>query len=985
MHKDRWERIELLFADAVELTVARRAAFLARACGDDDKLREEIDALLHAHDAPGVLDASPHRSNPAIAQASLAGGSRVGAWRVERLIGRGGTGEVYAAVRADAEFEQRAALKLLRHEAVGQLDRFHGERQILARLEHPGIARLLDGGMTADGRPYTVMEYVEGRTLTEFCRENGSSLRERVNLFEQVCDAVAFAHRNLVVHRDLKPDNILVTAEGSVKLLDFGIAKLIDMAAPPAEVDNTIAPFTPDYAAPEQLDGQPITTATDIYALGVILFELLAGQRPFRTHGLPSSQALRMLTDRTAPLASRVASSNLDAPLPARRLGGDLDAIVAKCLRKQASHRYETVIGLKRDLEAHRRNEPVLARSGARTYVAARLLRRYRWALAAVSLLIVTLVVGLVATLWQARRADTQARTSAAVQAFLSDIFRANSSNQDDPAKARLTTARELLDIGAKKVASSMGDAPAAKLSVQNLLGELYDDLALDDEAVLLRKQALDTTRNLYGPTSTETVTALGNLAGSMHASSSVNERGKVLAEALEILDRAGDKSSSTRAGIMQKLAEHYTSSDPPRALRYAREALRLNDISAATGALADSLYAVGLIEETIGSVHDAKASYSRAIEVSRRVDGFPNPSLARYYAYLGQVQFRTQDIVGAENSARLALQTARAINGEDHVDTLQTEMRLGRLLVDSGRTREGLQLLETAKQLALRIRGIDDPFHTPQILLEHGYAQVRLGLLEEGLADITAAIANRRKNRPGTLFLATMLEDAALALVEMGRSPEAVRYLDEAAEIKLSSGLIRKAAPFNYSTALRIRMALVGGDVESARSLVGELFVDPDESLGISFTAIEQWLLLAESELAAGNDEAAVELTRRVREKITGSGLAAFLPFYQSRADLFEGEALLHQKQPATALPLLQRALITRQIVLDAKSPGISEVQIALANGYLDLGDARRARVLAEEARAIQASHTQLGTQYREPLRQLDERLMGAGKVGKK
>lgn len=210
------------------------------------------------------------------------------------------------------------------------------------------------------------MECVEGQSLSDYCREHRSSLRERLALFTQVCDAVAFAHRNLVIHRDLKPDNILVDAEGGVKLLDFGIAKLLDAAASPRDSDTTIAPFTPDYAAPEQLSGKPVTTATDIYALGVLLFELLTGERPLRTRGLPSTQALKLLLDRAAPSPSRIAQAKSDAPLPARRLAGDLDVIVAKCLRKEATHRYETVNALKHDLERHLRNEPVLARSGAR-------------------------------------------------------------------------------------------------------------------------------------------------------------------------------------------------------------------------------------------------------------------------------------------------------------------------------------------------------------------------------------------------------------------------------------------------------------------------------------------------------------------------------------------------------------------------------------------------------------------------------------------
>src|SRR5690349_240583 len=212
-------------------------------------------------------------------QGEVAPGTRFGAWQVQRLIGRGGAGEVYVASRADGAFRQKAALKLLRQGAVAEVSRFQSEREILARLEHPGIARLLDGGVYADGRPYMVMEYVEGTSLTEYCDSAELGIEGRLRLFAEVCDVVSYAHRSLVVHRDLKPRNILVTQEGRVKLLDFGVAKLLDAVSPNTE--QTSAPLTPDYAAPEQLTGQPITTATDVYALGVVLFELLTARKPF--------------------------------------------------------------------------------------------------------------------------------------------------------------------------------------------------------------------------------------------------------------------------------------------------------------------------------------------------------------------------------------------------------------------------------------------------------------------------------------------------------------------------------------------------------------------------------------------------------------------------------------------------------------------------------------------------------------------------------
>ena len=976
MQHERWLLLERLFAESVALPGAARDAFLTRACGDDVDLHREIDELLRSHDAPGVLDATPLSHEPATWQPSLAADTCLGSWRIHQLIGRGGMGEVYAATRADGAFEQRAALKLLRYEAVGEMQRFHAERRILARMEHPGIARLLDGGTTPDGRPFTVMEFVEGRSLTDYCREHRYSLQQRLELFAQVCDAVAFAHRNLVIHRDLKPDNILVDADGAVKLLDFGIAKLMDAAVLPRDADVTVAPFTPDYAAPEQLSGEPVTTATDIYALGILLFELLTGERPLRTRGLPSTQALKLLMDRSAPAPSRIALSNTDAPVPARALVGDLDAIVAKCLRKEASHRYETVNALKRDVERHLRNEPVLAREGAQLYVLGRLVRRYRWAVAGVAALIVVLAAGLAGTIWQARRAETQARTSAAVGGFLSDVFRANSSSQDDPVKARQTSARELLDLGAKKIETTMSDAPAAKVSVLRLLGELYDDLALDDDAVKLRRQAVDLSRTVSGSDSTQTAAALVDLAGSMHSSNAVSERQKVLDEAVAILDRLGDSSSETRGVLLEKLAEHYASIDAPRALEYGRDAVRVFESRPPSTDLAEALFARALIELKTGMIREAAASLTRAIDVSQTVEGPRNPSLPRFYASLSDVEYRLQDVAGAERNGRLALSTAQAVNGEDHVDTLQTEMRLGRFLFDTGRTQEGMALVANAKQLALKIRGVNDSFHTPMALVEHGYEQTRFGLPEDGLVDMQAAIVTYRKTRPGAIYLATMLVDAAAALVEIGRFSEAHAYLDEATAIRIHSGLDTHAPIHNFTTGMRIRLALAEGELETASSLLQELFVDADETLGLSLTTTEQSLLAAEIDSAAGRSASAIERTRRVRDKIEENHLSEYLAFYQLRADLIEGRSALQEHVPSVALPLLQRSLSVRERLLAPTSLRIAEGQIALAECYLVLGREAEARSLAAAARNIHAEHPQVGEQYRDPLRRLNQTL---------
>ena len=298
-----------------DLPEAQRIASLRARRIEDTAVLAEVESLLRAASASGGFLGVP-RKPPAeelIPDGTL--GIRLGAWRITRLLGRGGMGEVYEAIRADGNFEQRVAIKLLQREAAAQMERFQAERQILARLEHPGIARLYDGGVTEDGRPFMTMEFVEGRPITDYCKITNATLEQRVALFLQVCDAVAYAHRNLVVHRDLKPSNILVTPNGTVKLLDFGIAKLLDASR--ARVTQAAAtPMTPICAAPEQLTGGAVTTATDVYALGLLLFELLSGTHPWMGSDTPVLQAMRTVLQRPAPILSRTAEAQANPPVP---------------------------------------------------------------------------------------------------------------------------------------------------------------------------------------------------------------------------------------------------------------------------------------------------------------------------------------------------------------------------------------------------------------------------------------------------------------------------------------------------------------------------------------------------------------------------------------------------------------------------------------------------------------------------------------------
>jgi len=404
----QWSQVEALFADAVDLPRAARGPTLERAALDGPVLTELL-ALLAAADSGGDF-----LSRPVTVVSSgvdlLGTGTRLGPWRVLRLVGRGGMGEVYEAERADGQFEQRAAVKLLWQDSTPLLKRFQVERQILARLEHPGIARLLDGGVTAAGQPYAVMEYVEGKSLIDWCSTRASPLDERLRLFLQVCEVVAHAHKNLIVHRDLKPANILVDAFGRVRLLDFGIAKLlepVEAQAPAGErtpadsrgvevppsggTTPTLTSFTPEYAAPEQLAGGAITAATDVHALGMLLFELLTGRRASAQSAGSNS---RMLPLPAFPVASAAAAEETAAPVAVRLLRGDLDAIISKCLRTDPRKRYQSVEALRLDLERSKRGHTISARGAGRLYSYGRFAHRHRAALSVIA--VALLFVGLV-------------------------------------------------------------------------------------------------------------------------------------------------------------------------------------------------------------------------------------------------------------------------------------------------------------------------------------------------------------------------------------------------------------------------------------------------------------------------------------------------------------------------------------------------------------------------------------------------------------
>jgi serine/threonine protein kinase len=561
----RWRRLDQLFGEASEIPAPDREEWLRALPPEDQPLAAELRSLLLAHDRGGdFLAAAVEQAERALGgepEAELLG-KRIGAYRLVRPLGRGGMGAVYLAERADEAFRQRVAIKLLPWAlaTAESRHRFLLERQTLARLEHPHIARLLDGGETADGLPYLVMEYVDGEPIDRFCQVHDLDLGRRLRLFREVCGAVEHAHRNLVVHRDLKPGNILVTAAGAVKLLDFGIAKLLPGAETDETVPRTVAGrllLTPLFASPEQVRGEPVTTATDVYALGLLLFRLLVGAHPYRFATESPVEVVRVVCDQPPPrpsVAAAAGTAGLSLPALRRRLRGDLDNIVLKALRKEPERRYASVEALSGDLRRHLEQLPVRARPDTPGYRAAKFARRHRVGLGAAVLIAASLLGGMLATVREARIAERRFREVRAL-------------------------ANSLLFEVHDAIAPLPGSTPARQLLVRKglayldrLAAEAGGDPALELELAAAYQKVGDVQGNPSQPN-------LGDVAGALAA---YRKAWQILAR-LPARSPAGPAVRAERAHCERRIAEVLEASGAvAAALEHYQRALALQSALAA-------------------------------------------------------------------------------------------------------------------------------------------------------------------------------------------------------------------------------------------------------------------------------------------------------------------------------------------------------------------------------------------------------------------
>lgn len=892
MRPERFEAIDELLGWALELPPEERLAFVERECQGRPETRARLERLLAADEAAeGLLETA--FKPPWTASAEVLPGTLFGPYRVEREIGRGGMGAVFLGSRDDGEYQRRVAIKVLGPGRFGPggLARFRIERESLASLEHPGIARLYDSGRTGRGEPFLVMEYVDGEALDAFCNRCRLSLEARLRLIVKVLDAVGFAHRNLLVHRDLKPANILVCAEGEPKLIDFGIAKLLDgQGQGVAEASPTsLRAMTPSYASPEQIRGEPIGIATDLYSLGVVLCELLCGERPYRlSTGLPHeleravleqeprkpSQALAACTPELAE--ERARSRSTSPRLLIRRLRGDLDTIVTKALAKKPRHRYGSAAEFAADLERHLAGQPVAARPDRFSYRAGKFLRRHWLASSGVGMAVVVFLGLLASTLAQRNRALAESDKARQALEFMVETFR-----QADPRQSGgdRVSAKELLEVGFQRISQELDAAPEVRATLMDALGEAALGLGRLEQAATYLEAALNLRRaaDLAPHDLAQSLLHVGHLK-LRHGEHAAAEA--LLREALGVERRATGENSPEVAEVLNQLGvtlrEAYSGTEP------------------------------GRLEE-IESLH------REALRISSQAEGADSIGAAVALFSLAKVMELQGDLPAAEQAYRHSLELQVGARGRDHSEVANCRGALAEFLIGIGRLEEAREQLEEALRVQRERLGTEHP----DLLFtanELAAVESRLGHFEAAEPLLRAVVAGQ---------LAYTGE----------RHPHAANVLYNLAMALQNRGEIVEAASL-HQRALAVRIDLFGErSLPVAQSLGGLARLESKLGRHAQATArARRGLEISRELLAPGHPELAWPL-RSLGGALLAGGRAA-----EAEAPLRESVALLERTRPASYFQtavvrlLLAECLLARDDTAEAEVQALQALEVLAA-----------------------------------------------------
>ncbi|MGQ4582012.1 protein kinase domain-containing protein [Lysobacter sp. F60174L2] len=810
MDTERWQRLSPLLDELFELEPAARARRLHELRGHDADTARELEELIALEEGRESFLSEPVMSP----NRGLLPGAEIGPYRLEHLLGEGGMGQVWLAARADGLYQRRVALKLLR---PGLADtnlrlRFTRERQILARLAHPHIARLLDAGISSDGLPYLALEYVDGAPITDYSRDHQTPLETRLQMFQQICDAVSHAHANLIVHRDLKPSNILVTPAGEVRLLDFGIAKLLDHDAAPEQTRTGVRAFTLHYAAPEQVRGEPVTTMTDVYSLGVVLYELLVDAKPYRPSrdsdaaweeailtqdpARPSLALLRAAGGDATGHARRPPHGH-DAAARARRartLAGDLDNIVLKALSKRPEQRYPSVEALAQDLQRYAAGRPVHARAQSWNYRVGKYLRRHRWALATgiLTTLVLTASLGVVA--WQAREALHEAARAQAMQDFMVGVFEGASGSRD----GQPLDLRQLLSTAAERGERELARQPRALAEMLGVIARLRTGLGDYIEAkTLLDRQAL----LIAGSDASDTPASL--------RLESLTQRGRVLrllgdaTTCIELMQPALDRASHEQALLTPQVTEFYSQLGRCRRANGERQgarqlferslALRRESRADRVGEVENLMDLAGLHAD-VGETRIALADFEGARARLRREAGDRHPLLVDIHRNLSRLHRALGDLDQAETELDNAMAVTLEVNGSGHAATLAVMRQLAAIHLDQGRYADAEnELRDIHRRLVARF----GPHHVEvaDSYLDLGVVAWERGALESSLDSLRQALRIRRGTGAPAAIAAALFQQAAV-LHASGRDGPAHPLLLEARELLAPSDHPDAGAP---------------------------------------------------------------------------------------------------------------------------------------------------------------------------------------------
>jgi len=694
MNPERWNKIQSLFDKALELTASEREPFLKNECGDDVELYDEVISLLRADEKQHSIFAGSAADFISIDDANL-DGKIFGNYRAIKQIGSGGMGSVYLAERADGHFQQKVALKIVKPGMNSReiISRFEDERQILARLQHPNIARLLDGGISDLGLPYFTMEYVEGKPITEYCDENNLTIEKRLGFFKKVCEAILYAHQNLVIHRDIKPSNILVQEDGTVKLLDFGIAKVFEEDEEQKFLTRTgMRVMTPEYASPEQVRGEQVSTATDIYSLGLILYQLLTGCPPYE---ITSTSALEMerIICQTEPqkpstMITKLFSSNEDSrqkisadfisrkrkttiPKLKKRVSGDLDNICMMAIRKEPERRYSSIVQFITDIDNHLTGLPVIARKSTAGYRTRKFIQRHK--VGVVVATIAVMIIALVTTFYTIQlaeerdKAQLEAEKSRKVSEFLAGIFQISDPEQS---KGESITARELLDIGVKRIESELSDQPEVLANMLGVTGNVYKSLGLYDNAILLLQSSYSLYDSLLGRNSPEAAKSLNDLANLNFAMGDYGAAIQKFDETVEIRKNIYGDQSLEAAESMNDLAmvlREEGDYDKSESLLKASLSIRKKLLPPESPEVAQSMNNLALLKEDLGEFEEAKLLFENALRIKEKKYGKIHPSVTET---IGNLAFLLQQMGEYEEATKLlneTLEIDKKLFGELH------------------------------------------------------------------------------------------------------------------------------------------------------------------------------------------------------------------------------------------------------------------------------------------------------------------------------